>query len=269
MFNTLDLILNTKDYSFAHFDHEGLGGSTKYIATSKSGEYPKKLIVKHNCEFAISCNGFVFGRIGELLGIKVPKTYMFDVSPDDRYLFESPCVAGMEFIEGFQPIDISVVKTTPKLEKAFVECFVLHALLSDFDDNVQLAYVPGDTIYPFDFDESFWFDKGLFQFTFKHYDLAESQIIRRLSAVADKGVKIKFDVCYQVLCKELGYSQEKANLPYFFDVLNRFCSLKKEEVFSITDTLLDFFPDLVSAFYDEYIRIMQECTKEYIKRNKV
>lgn len=218
-----DLILHVKDYSFDRFKHKGMGGSTKYIATAKSDVVPHKLIVKHNCDYATSSNGFVFGRICELLGMTVPKTYLFDVTAKNNRIFESTCVMGMEFIEGFQKIDIATIKANPKLEKAYIECFVLHALLGDFSDAVQYAYVPGDTIYPFDFDDSFHFEKGFFNFIVTFGDKAEDEVVRRLRNFAKKGAIFNLNVCYKVLCDNLGYDREKKDIPHFYEVLERFC----------------------------------------------
>lgn len=266
MFKTTDLILNTKDYTFKHFAHEGLGGATKYIATSKTDTPPRKLIVKHNCEFAVASNGFVFGRIGELLGMTIPKTYMFNVALGDERLFDTPCVMGMEFIDGLEPFDIAIVKADEKLKKAFVECFALHALLTSFSDSIQICYVPGDTLYPFDFDDSFSFDKLLFNIISRSQKFAELEVPRMLQNIADKGVTDKIDFCYKILCEKLGYDAIKKDCPYFYEFLERFCALTEEEISSVTDAL-NFLPDLVSIYYEEYISITQESTRTYLAQN--
>lgn len=267
IFKTTALILNTKDYSFDRFKHKGMGGSTKYIATAKTDVFPRKLIVKHNCEYAVASNGFVFARIGELLGMTMPKTYMFYNSTAKKGIFESPCVMGMEFIEGLQPIDIDTIKATEKLKRSYVEYFVLHSLLSDFSDSVQYAYVPNDTLYPFDFDESFQFEKGFFHFILKFGESAEKEVAQKLRYISSKGAIFNLNVCYKVLCDNLGYDKEKKDIPYFFEILERFCNLTKDEIYSVTDAL-DFLPDLISFYYEEYIQIMQRSTAEYLKMNR-
>lgn len=266
VFKTTDLILNTKDYTFKHFSHEGLGGATKYIATSKTDIHPRKLIVKHNCEFAVASNGFVFGRVGELLGIKMPKTYMFEIDPNNKHLFESPCVMGMEFIDGFQAFELSTVANDPRLFQAYIEYHVLYALLTEFEDKTQMAYVPGDTIYPFDFDESFSFEKGSFNILLKNDYYAEYEISRMLKNVKRNGAISKLRVCHSVLCNQFGYDESEMKLPYFFELLERFCKLTEQEICSITNALLELFPELIGIYYEEYIGIMQQSSTEYLNR---
>ena len=41
-----EYILNTTDYEFTLFEHQGLGGIRKYIALPKKNQIPK-LLVKH------------------------------------------------------------------------------------------------------------------------------------------------------------------------------------------------------------------------------
>ena len=266
IFDTNDLILNTKDYSFTHFEHEGFGGSTKYIAVSKNNSIPQKLIVKHNCEFAAASNGFVFGRVGELLGIKMPKTYMFEIDPNDKHLFESPCVMGMEFIDGLQTFELSTVANDPRLFQAYIEYHVLYALLTEFEDKTQMAYVPGDTIYPFDFDESFSFEKGSFNTLLRNDYYSEYEISRMLKNVKRNGALRKLRVCYSVLCNQFGYDESKTDLPYFFELLERFYKLTEQEICSITNALLELFPELIGIYYEEYLSIMQQSSAEYLKQ---
>ena len=265
-FNTSDLILNTSDYSFSHFEHEGLGGATKYIAISKNGTIPKKLLVKHNCEYAATSNGFVFGRIAELLGITVPKTFMFDISDEDKYLFESPCVMGMEYIEGLQPFDMTLIKSNPKYLKAYVEYHVLFALLTGFEDKTQISYLPDDNIYPIDFDESFRFEKGSFNVLFENNYYSNYEISRMLKNLQSNGISRNLRVCHSVLCDQLGYDEKKEKVPYFYDFLERFCELTEEEICSVTEALFELFPELIGLYYDEYIVMVQKLTREYLNQ---
>lgn len=46
-----EYILNTTDYEFTLFEHQGLGGTRKYIASPKKKQMPK-LLVKHGGEYS-------------------------------------------------------------------------------------------------------------------------------------------------------------------------------------------------------------------------
>lgn len=86
IFDTDDLILKTKDYDFTPFSHQGFGGTRKYIATPKKKNLPK-LLIKHEGEFAPSCNNFIYSRVGQLAGVRTPKVYLMDVAKRDQHLF--------------------------------------------------------------------------------------------------------------------------------------------------------------------------------------
>ena len=47
-----EYILNTTDYEFTLFEHQGLGGIRKYIALPKKNQIPK-LLVKHGGEYSL------------------------------------------------------------------------------------------------------------------------------------------------------------------------------------------------------------------------
>lgn len=139
-------------------------------------------------------------------------------------------------------------------------------MVTEFEDKTQMAYVPGDTIYPFDFDESFSFEKGSFNALLENDYYSEYEISRMLKNVKRDGAIRKLRVCYSVLCNQFGYDENQTELPYFFELLERFCNLTEQEICSITDAWLDLFPKLIGIYYEEYIGIVQQSSAEYLKR---
>ena len=267
IFDINELILNTEDYSFTPFSHQGFGGKTKYIATPKIENLPK-LLVKHKGEFAPPCNGFIYGRLGQLLGINVPKTYMMNVSEQDRNLFESNCVVGMEFLDGLQPPDIKKIKEKEYLRKQLIHCFLLAGLFTHFEDNLQCVYIPDQAVYPIDFDDSFGLEYPVFNAALQDNELAEWLVKRQLEISCQHNLDTYLKVSVETSAKQLGISTEEVTNE-FVSVLQRFYDLGDDELTSVTDALMEFFPPLLAVYYEEYIHILQKKAATYISKNKI
>lgn len=267
IFDINELILNTKDYDFVPFAHQGFGGRTKYIATPKKSGLPK-LLIKHKGEFAPPCNSFVYGRIGQLSDVRTPKTYMMNVAKNDKHLFESPCVVGIEFIDGLVPPDMQTIKGNKTLEKEFVDCFTLFALFTEFEDNLQCAYVPNQAVYPLDYDESFGLKNGTFHSILYDGDAAEVLVDNSLRAGLRHTLERYKKISIEMAAESLNVPTEYA-MVFCLETLQRFCDLTEDEIASVTDALMEFFPPLLAAYYEEYISILQKKAAAYIAKNRI
>jgi len=259
------LILKTKDYDFESFSHQGFGGRSKYIATSKKKDLPK-LLIKHKGEFSPCCNGFIYGRLGQAMGVRVPQTFMMDVTKSDRHLFDSPCVVGMEYIDGLVRLEMERIRGNGKLEKELIDCFILFGLFTRFDDNMQCAYLPDEAVYPLDFDESFGLENGLFNLILRGDTIAEYLVHRSLNNLYGYSLNTYLNVSVKTAASELKMTVD-AVLSIAVRTLRRFCELTEEEIESVTDALTVFFPPLLAAYYEEYIKILQEKARKYIQCN--
>lgn len=267
IFDIEDLILKTEDYDFTPFSHQGFGGKRKYIAIPKKKNLPK-LLIKHEGENNPTCNNLIYSRIGQLAGVKTPNIYLMDVSENDKHLFKSPCVVGIEYIEGLVPPDMQVIRGNRKLEKEFVDCFTLFCLFTDFDDNMQCAYIPNTAVYPLDFDESFGLNSSTFHSILSDDVGVEYTVKRCLYAGRKHHTERYVNIGIEIAAKELNVSTEYA-AKYCLDTLQQFCKLTIEEISSVTDALMEFFPPLLAVYYEEYIKILQAQAKAYIEKYKI
>ena len=89
-----EYILNTTDYEFTLFEHQGLGGTRKYIALPKKKQMPK-LLVKHGGEYSPSCSNYMYSRIGKAIGVTIPQSYIMRIAEKDKRLFDSHCAVGI------------------------------------------------------------------------------------------------------------------------------------------------------------------------------
>ena len=264
VFNSNELILDTEDYNFTLFEHQGFGGKRKYIATPKKSGLPK-LLVKHKGEFAPPCNSFIYGRLAQLLGMNVPNTYMMNLSINNADLFDSTCVVGIEFIEGLTALNMDDIKSNESLKKQFIHCFILCGLFTQFEDSMQCAYLPGKAVIPLDYDDSFGLEYPTFNAALRGNEMDELIIKYQLENAWRHNLDIYLKICIEMSAEQLGISTEESTHE-FITVLERFCELKDEEISSITNVLLEFFPPLLAAYYEEYITILQSKTIFYIRK---
>lgn len=264
VFNANELILDTEDYNFTLFEHQGFGGKRKYIATPKKSGLPK-LLVKHKGEFAPPCNGFVYGRLAQLLGMNVPNTYMMNLSINNADLFDSTCVVGIEFIEGLTTLNMDDIKSNESLKKQFIHCFILCGLFTQFEDSMQCAYLPGKAVIPLDYDDSFGLEYPTFNAALRGNEMDELIIKYQLKNAWRHNLDMYLNICIDVSSEQLGLTTDEVHKE-FITVLQKFCDLTEEEITSITNILSVFFSPLLAVYYEEYIHILQVKSKLYINK---
>ena len=257
-----ELTLNTIDYNFEAFVHQGLGGTRKYIAAPKREGLPK-LFVKHGGEFSPSCSNFVYSRIGSAIGVKTPQTFLLNIAKRDRHLFDSPCAVGLEWIEGISSFNAADIKDNQKLEKDFINCFVLFALFTNFEDNMQCVYVPGIAVYPLDFDESFGMTNGLFRCILEGGQQAEDAVVFALRATQRINVKSQLNIAMKAAADALDIPVDEVHA-IAAETIRRFCDLTDDEVMEITDAFRESFPNYLAIYYEEYISVIQDGAKKYL-----
>ena len=256
------MTLNTVDYNFETFAHQGLGGTRKYIATPKREGLPK-LLVKHGGEFSPSCSNYVYSRIGSAVGVKTPQAFLFNIAKQDRHLFDSPCAVGLEWIEDISEVNVEEIKDDQKLEKDFINCFVLFALFTNFEDNMQCVYVPGIAVYPLDFDESFGMTNGLFRCILRGGQLAEDAVVSALRACQRISIKSQLNIAMKVAADALNIPVNEVRA-VAAETIQRFCDMTDDEVIGVTDAFCEAFPNYLAIYYEEYITVIQDVVKKYL-----
>ena len=257
-----EYILNTTDYEFTLFEHQGLGGTRKYIASPKKKQMPK-LLVKHGGEYSPSCSNYMYSRIGKAIGVTIPQSYIMRIEEIDKHLFDSPCAVGIEFIDGLQPVDLESIQGNKKLESDMINCFVLAGLFTRFEDLMQTAYLPSVAVYPLDFDESFSMDNGLFNCIMRDDQYAEDAVVKALRNCQQNNLVRCLKIAIEVAAKTLNLRIEEVRI-IAMSLLQRFIALSEDRIASITDPLDEVFTPLLAIYYEEYVRILQEKASAYL-----
>lgn len=160
-----DCFLNTSDYDFKPFNGPktgrkiGLSGMM-YIATPKKAKTSSlpTVLVKHEL-YTSACNEFMASRVGEYFGINIPSAYLFRVDEEDRHLFKSPYVVGIQYFENLKPVDLSLVLDSYGGFCELVGCYALNMILEQYDGIETLMEVnPNGSlryVLTYDFTEGF------------------------------------------------------------------------------------------------------------------
>ena len=257
-----EYILNTTDYEFTLVEHQGLGGTRKYIASPKKKQMPK-LLVKHGGEYSPSCSNYMYSRTGKAIGVTIPQSYIMRIAERDKHLFDSPCAVGIEFIDGLQPVDLESIQGNKKLESDMINCFVLAGLFTRFEDLMQTAYLPSVAVYPLDFDESFSMDNGLFNCIMRDDQYAEDAVVRVLRNCRQNNQERCLEIAMEVAAKTLKLRTDEVRM-IAMKLLRQFVALTEDQIDSIAEPLDEVFTPLLAIYYEEYVHIIQEKVRSYI-----
>lgn len=253
-------ILNTENYTYEPFSHNGFSGSL-YLATAKDGSLPKLLIKHENPSSA--CNEFMYSRLAELLCIRAPNAYLFDVAKKDKKLFASPYVVGIEYIEGLHPFTLDEMNSKSEWQREYAENYALAVMCSQ-DDNVQMSMTPDGHIVSFDYTECFYLTSTATAAMDYDEDTRIEIVKRHLSSVDRASHGILANAGAEVLRKHLCRETLDEVYPLYHEPMRRLIGLTTEQIEAATDPLFDIYPAEIGVYFEEYIKIMQAKMKAYL-----
>lgn len=128
-------ILNADNYTYEPYSDGGFSGKI-LLANPKKEDLPKLLIKSENPSSA--CCEFMYSRLAELLRIPAPKAYIMNVSKNDKKLFGSPYVVGIEYMEGMHSFKLDEMRSSSEWKKEYAGQYALSAMFEQ-DDLVQLT----------------------------------------------------------------------------------------------------------------------------------
>lgn len=253
-------ILNTCDYNFTKHSDGGFSGRI-LLATPKKANLPKLLIKSANPSSA--CNEFMYSRLGELLGIMLPKAYIMNVAPKDAHLFGSPYVVGIEFMDGMHGFTLEEMRASEFLRKEYAEQYALAAMFFQ-DDRVQLTMRTDGHITGFDFTETFWLnDMRISSFNLSDDDLTDVLHKRLLQALDKAASKLRAGAA--ALQIELCLSEDSLPPDAYLDPMRNFLKLTNEQIVELTDVLYEVYPVSIVVYFEEYVKALKQVIEAYLR----
>lgn len=254
------MILNTEDYIFDPFPHEGFSGSL-YLATAKDGK-PPMLLIKHENPCS-ACNEFMFSRLAELLHICAPKVYLFQVAKADKALFASSYVVGIEYIDGLRRFKLDELFDKQEWQHEYAENYALAVICSQ-DDSVQMSMTPDGHIISFDYTECFYFPPSPAVSFDCDEDLRIEYINRYLKSCERGTHNILANAGATVLQRHLNKHSIEEVYPIYHTPFKRLIALTKDEIEAAAAPLYEIYPVEIGVYFETYIEIMQAKLKSYL-----
>ena len=253
-------ILNTSDYEFSAFNHQGFGGIHKYSATPKKIGLPK-LIVKHEyCHTA--CNEFVTSRIAELLRINTAKTYLFRINSNDMRIFKTPYAVGIEYIDDFaENIPFDRIRTDKNLLSDFLGGYAMYAMFSRFGDIPQCGYSRTNGILFFDFEEYFCLTDFHIRLLMNSESDGKTWFYQSLQSFQKYSITSDVDIIVDYLVKQLQISENIVR-PILLQPMRRFVNLSKSDLQPILESISEIYPNHVAKFYNDFFAILNKKIKQ-------
>ena len=253
-------ILNTENYTYEPYSDGGFSGKI-LLAKPKKPDLPKLLIKSENPSSA--CCEFMYSRLAELLRIPAPKAYIMDVSKQNKKLFGSPYVVGIEYMDGMRSFTLDEMRSSPEWKKEYAGQYALSAMFEQ-DDLVQLTMTGDGHICGYDFTETFW----LSDMSVRTYQLPEEQLTdilsSRLQASNRRGTSF-LSAAASVLMKHFELPED-APVPFeYLEPLRAFHALTEDDIEGLMDTLDEVYQMTVSVYFEEYLVLLQKKIAVYFK----
>ena len=125
-------ILYAKDYNFTFFSNSGDSGELLLASNKKNPN--EKYIAKHFLEDC-ACNEFMYSKIGNYLGIKLPTVKLFVLDENSSPKFKTPYVCGITYLENSETMNFSKIQEQKNIIKNWTDYFKMRSLESLFEES--------------------------------------------------------------------------------------------------------------------------------------
>ena len=131
---------------------------------------------------------------------------------------------------------------------------------------MQCVYIPGKHIYPIDFGESFNLENLSFRLLCSDENTAVACIRHLLNNLTERNLDSSVKICLEETAKAVNLDII-SSWKLFKQPLECLCELSGGDICGFIKALDEFYPVTVSAYYEEYIRILQEQISKLLSRN--
>jgi len=260
-------VLKTTDYIFSKdFEVNREGDSGQLLLATNKINKDEKYIVKHEYTDC-ACNEFVYYKLANFLGVKIPTTKLFEIPFDEkREYFKTEFVVGIEYInlvkEGFSFSD-------KNLANNWQDYFRYRALYDLFDegDGVETILDDKGNLYRIDTTDAFrlgnfFLDYAGIDYIFEDVVDIKANIRKQImqSLNYDENPD-RFIHKYTKLCNEYGKEYAK----YYLEPFYKMQELPDDYVNDFLNTLCYFYADMVGDYFRNYIEKSKRICNNILK----
>lgn len=244
-------------YRFYADDHV-INGTDLFVDTSgrlliaADKESGKKYLVRHTYPHN-AANAYVACWLAEKLGVPAPKAWL--LSPNA--VFASKYAVAMEFIEGFTGFENAALPEELKTE--LIGQLAFHTLIASAE-RMQLR-LSGGHIYAYDFPEAFYFDNDMVFTILLHNKNAGREMMKhKLDAFRRYIGNQSFDIPKLAGNFQLDRDERKAGM---VAAAKKVLDITDNEIRAMADELMEGYPAVIAAYYEECIRFLQNWMKRF------
>lgn len=267
-------ILFTADYNFSKkHGINRVGDSGNLLLSYNKNNRSEKYIVKHYFSDC-ACNEFVYSKLANAMGIKVPYVKLFSISPGEkRRYFHTEYIAGIEYLNIVKEfVNFDFIRNNEVSNwQDFFKYKALYNLLAELD-SFEVVLTADNYIYKIDNTASFRIsyysiDTLGIDVDFEGLNIkakTAEQILKQLQMYKENPSLFNFDYDYELISERYGKEYLKYYLQPFYDIQD----IKKDYIDSFLNTLCYIYPDFLGEYYRQYIDIIKLRAKEYLNSIK-
>ncbi len=253
-------ILYAKDYEFTFFSNSGDSGELLLACNKKNPN--EKYLVKHE-HIDCACNEFMYSKIGNYLGIKIPDVKLFVLDKQNTVNFKSLYVCGITYLENSEKMNFSKIqeqKSNIKNWKDYFKMRSLEALFEESDDIEVLKHQ--NEIYRIDAVDAFTLCEVSLSI------LLKSNFACGLFNLIIRGNKESRFLEWELAIKNFEKNCGKENLKYFLEPFYLFLEIPSLMIENWSKILNRIYPEQVSVYYQEYFKYLKMDLQEFMNSKK-
>lgn len=257
-----EFFVDSRDYRYRPFRHEGFSGQLLLATPVKEGMPP--LIIKQEQPCSACCE-FVYSRLAQEMQIPVPQTFLVKKSDHKgSWPFMTPYVVGITYLDGMHPFTTEDLQNSINI--AFVyACHYALAVMFEQIDAVQMAATPDGNIVGFDFTDCFRLS-DLTEAILKKEDTLLIHFLKMLlNAFKQDDFSSSARIGAEVVAKHLGVPQISAVYPLYLEPMKRFCKIGNQRIREITEALDEVYPVAISVYFEEYLAELKLKISKYVE----
>ena len=252
-----DDVLKTTDFIFSrNFEVSRRGDSGQLMLAKSKLNKAERYIIKHEYTDC-ACNEFVYSKLANFLGVKVPAAKLFEITPDEkRKYFKTEFIVGIKYINA-----VAVQKgfsfTDKNLANNWQDYFKFKALYDLFDEGDDIETILDDKGYIYRIDNtdafrlgSYFLDLAGIDYAFEGFVDVKANIRKQILNILnyDEGPG-RFIYQYEKLCSKYGENYAK----YYLEPFCKMQEVPDDYINEFLNTLCHFYADMVGDYYRGYI----------------
>lgn len=263
-------VVQTVDFTFSPFHpFEETGDSGALLLAKRKLNRQDRYVIKHaytDC----ACNEFVYAKLAQAMGYTMPKTLLFQLTPDEtRKYFKTEYIVGSEHLElAIESPTYTEIREQAVNWQEFFSFLGMYAMFFE-SDSFETPLAQDGKIYRIDTTDAFPLSAWQLNDAGINVEIKGTNpyLIRKqqlLSWDFSKALPCSWCDSYFASCQKKDVEGPK----HFLEPFSRIQTIRNDYIDSFLNTLCYFYPDFVGDYFKRYISVLQTQCREYLKAKR-